>query len=180
MGTIDSFRSPFHYSLFVDRSVLRHGPISLPGQRRAAPLFEACRRRDHYRRNLLLAFSTTLRLWSSVCGRLDRRALPLVSRVGCAVQSCSLTACRAALVAGRSLREKSEKTCAVGRDDLVRSCRTFAGADLPTSHHRHHCRLRARRILLLFLSRTSSATRRHKKSPDRRCLCDWRADLIRH
>ena len=156
MGTRHSVRSVPDSSLHVDRSVLHRCTISLSQRAGIVDLCQARCRRDPFRRNLFPTFSFALCFPTTTRKRLDRCNLRLVSGNGRALQSFPVTARLALALSCQYLCPPSSRRFPDRRNGLVRVNRSFPGADLSASHHRHRCRIRTRRLLLLLFSRVAS------------------------
>src|SRR5881394_3404119 len=140
MGTRHSVRSVPDSSLHVDRSVLHRCTISLSQRAGIVDLCQARCRRDPFRRNLFPTFSFALCFPTTTRKRLDRCDLRLVSGSGRALQSFPVTARSALALSRQYLCPPSSRRFPDRRNGLVRVNRSFPGADLSASHHRHRCR----------------------------------------
>ncbi len=175
MGTLHSVRAADDRALHVDRSLLCRGAVSLPQRAGTGDPFQAHRRCDRRRRNLLSPLSASLRLRAPARERLARRGLRLVSSDGSAATTCSLRS--------TSLSERFwPNTIARHTRGLLRSASNVwfvlvglsTRSHLPASLHGRRRRFRSRRLLHLFHSRVRAASSRDRKPARRSLLCRWR------
>src|ERR1700756_5317721 len=123
MGTHDPVRFVLHFAVFVDRSFFYCCSISLSDRSRVIHLRETNRGSDFCRWNLFPAFSTAICVSATARWWLVRRALRLVSRNGCAVQSASIASRGAHANSARYLFSSYPRFRSRCDDDLVRSDR---------------------------------------------------------